>query len=259
MEAAEADVQGESRDGDARGAGGAGCDGGRARSFDQIQQRIGIEQGSDARRLDQLSAEIARLTRDVADARGEDSAKRQILEANIARVEGQRNSDGAVQQMADMRAKVTTAEETVRTMAEQLMIEKQARVEADARFESTVARMEEASHAREQALLRRFERDLEDKMAELSRKVVDESEEAALRDQDIIREKDDQMNAFEQGSKKERQRNIEHQMVLEKAIREEHASRVAQMDVVTKALDRVNHDVVALIQDEKVAREARES
>ena len=228
-------------------------------SFDQIQQRIGIEQGSDARRLDQLSAEIARLTRDVADARGEDSAKRQILEANIARVEGQRNSDGAVQQMADMRAKVTTAEETVRTMAEQLMIEKQARAEADARFESTVARMEEASHAREQALLRRFERDLEDKMAELSRKVVDESEEAALRDQDIIREKDDQMNAFEQGSKKERQRNIEHQMVLEKAIREEHAARVAQMDVVTKALDRVNHDVVALIQDEKVAREARES
>ena len=49
-------------------------------AFDQIRQRIGIEQGSDARRLDLLSAEIARITREVADARGEDAAKRQILD-----------------------------------------------------------------------------------------------------------------------------------------------------------------------------------
>ena len=47
-------------------------------AFDQIQQRIGIEQGSDARRLDLLSAEIARITREIADARG-GCAKRQIL------------------------------------------------------------------------------------------------------------------------------------------------------------------------------------
>ena len=228
-------------------------------NFDQIQQRIGIEQGSDARRLDQLSAEIARLTRDVADARGEDSAKRQILEANIARVEGQRNSDNALQQVGDVRSKLNATEELCRALAEQLEIEKRGRADAEARFEQSVARLEEVANAREQALMRKFERDLDDKLTELNRKVADEVEEAALRDQDIIREKDDQMSAFERGSKKERQKNIEHQMILEKAIREEHTARVAQVDALSKAVDRVNHDVVALLTDEKVAREARES
>ena len=89
--------------------------------------------------------------------------------------------------------------------------------------------------------------------------VLDEADEAALRDSDIIREKDDQMNALEQGTKKERQKTIEHQMVLEKAIREEHAARVSQVASVTKQLDRINHDVVALVNDERLARESKES
>jgi hypothetical protein len=89
--------------------------------------------------------------------------------------------------------------------------------------------------------------------------VLDEADEAALRDSDIIREKDDQMNALEQGTKKERQKTIEHQMVLEKAIREEHAARVSQVASVTKQLDRINHDIVALVDDERLARESKES
>jgi hypothetical protein len=108
-------------------------------------------------------------------------------------------------------------------------------------------------------LLRKFEHELNDRVTELQRKVVDESEEAALRDQDIIREKDDQMASFEQGTKRERQKTVEHQMVLEKAIREEHEARVAQAATLTKALDRVNHDVVALVEDERLARETKES
>ena len=67
------------------------------------------------------------------------------------------------------------------------------------------------------------------------------------------------MNALEQGTKKERQKTIEHQMVLEKAIREEHAARVSQVASVTKQLDRINHDIVALVDDERLARESKES
>ena len=74
----------------------------RATPPTRYRQRIDIEQGSDARRLDQLSAEIARLTRDVADARGEDSAKRQILEAT-SRAWRVSELGRRVQQMADMR------------------------------------------------------------------------------------------------------------------------------------------------------------
>ena len=79
-------------------------------AFDQIQQRIGIEQGSDARRLDRLSAEIARITREIADARAEDAAKRQILEANRARVEGQKAVDNTSQQFIDVRQKLNQTE-----------------------------------------------------------------------------------------------------------------------------------------------------
>ena len=61
-----------------------------------VPLRIGIEQGSDARRLDQLSQEIARLTREVADTRGEEASKRQGLEAIIARLEGQVSVDNSL-------------------------------------------------------------------------------------------------------------------------------------------------------------------
>ena len=105
-------------------------------SFEQIQQRIGIEQGGDARRLDQLSAEIARLTRDVADTRGEEASKRQALEAVIARLEGRLNVDNsligalreadaetvqaAAAQFGDVRMKMQNNEDVVRSLTEQL-------------------------------------------------------------------------------------------------------------------------------------------
>ena len=228
-------------------------------NMEQIGNRISVEQSSDAKRLDTLSAEIARLTREVADARGDDLSKRQLMEADIARLSGQKASENAVAQIGDVRAKLNATEELARSLAEQLAIEKAGRAESESRFESIVQRLEETSSAREQALLRKFEHELNDRVTELQRKVVDESEEAALRDQDIIREKDDQMASFEQGTKRERQKTVEHQMVLEKAIREEHEARVAQAATLTKALDRVNHDVVALVEDERLARETKES
>ena len=228
-------------------------------NMEQIGNRISVEQSSDAKRLDTLSAEIARLTREVADARGDDLSKRQLMEADIARLSGQKASENAVAQIGDVRAKLNATEELARSLAEQLAIEKAGRAESESRFESIVQRLEETSSAREQALLRKFEHELNDRVTELQRKVVDESEEAALRDQDIIREKDDQMASFEQGTKRERQKTVEHQMVLEKAIREEHEARVAQAATLSKALDRVNHDVVALVEDERLARETKES
>ena len=228
-------------------------------NMEQIGNRISVEQSSDAKRLDTLSAEIARLTREVADARGDDLSKRQLMEADIARLSGQKASENAVAQIGDVRAKLNATEELARSLAEQLAIEKAGRAESESRFEGIVQRLEETSSAREQALLRKFEHELNDRVTELQRKVVDESEEAALRDQDIIREKDDQMASFEQGTKRERQKTVEHQMVLEKAIREEHEARVAQAATLTKALDRVNHDVVALVEDERLARETKES
>ena len=228
-------------------------------NMEQIGNRISVEQSSDAKRLDTLSAEIARLTREVADARGDDLSKRQLMEADIARLSGQKASENAVAQIGDVRAKLNATEELARSLAEQLAIEKAGRAESESRFEGIVQRLEETSSAREQALLRKFEHELNDRVTELQRKVVDESEEAALRDQDIIREKDDQMASFEQGTKRERQKTVEHQMVLEKAIREEHEARVAQAATLSKALDRVNHDVVALVEDERLARETKES
>ena len=57
-------------------------------NMEQIGNRISVEQSSDAKRLDTLSSELARLTREVADARGDDLSKRQLMEADIARVGG---------------------------------------------------------------------------------------------------------------------------------------------------------------------------
>lgn len=228
-------------------------------NMEQIGNRISVEQSSDAKRLDTLSSEIARLTREVADARGDDLSKRQLMEADIARIAGQKSSENSLAQIGDVRAKLNATEELARSLAEQLAIEKAGRAESETRFEGIVARLEETSSAREQALMRKFEHELADRVTEIRRKVVDESEEAALRDQDIIREKDDQMASFEQGSKRERQKTVEHQMVLEKAIREEHEARVTQAATLTKRLDRVNHDVVALVEDERAARETKES
>ena len=243
-------------------------------SFEQIQQRIGIEQGSDARRLDQLSAEIARLTREVADNRGEEASKRQALEAVIARLEGQVNVDNsligalrdadaetvqaAAEQFGDVRRKMLATEDVVRTLTEQLQEERRARTEAEARTEATIQRIEELGNQREQSVMRRFEHELEQKVSELARRVVDESEGAAERDQAIVREKDEQMSAFQKGSQKERQKNIEHMLVVEKAIREERTQRVNAVSVITKSIDRVNRDVTGLLRDEKAAREARE-
>ena len=66
------------------------------------------------------------------------------------------------------------------------------------------------------------------------------------------------MASFEQGSKRERQKTVERQMILEKAIREEHeATRVIDAATLTKRLDRVNHDVVALVSEEQPAPGAR--
>ena len=166
-------------------------------NMEQIGNRISVEQSSDAKRLDTLSSEIARLTREVADARGDDLSKRQLMEADIARIAGQKSSENSLAQIGDVRAKLNATEELARSLAEQLAIEKAGRAESETRFEGIVARLEETSSAREQALMRKFEHELADRVTEIRRKVVDESEEAG-RHQDIIREKDDQMASFEQ-------------------------------------------------------------
>ena len=106
--------------------------------------------------------------------------------------------------------------------------------------------------------MRRFEHEIEQRVSEISRRVVDESEGAVERDQAIVREKDEQLSAFQKGNQKERQKSIEHMMVVEKAIREEHAQRVSAVAVITKSIDKVNRDVTLLLRDEKAAREARE-
>ena len=51
--------------------------------------------------------------------------------------------------------------------------------------------------------------------------------------------------------------NLEHQLILEKAVREEHDQRVHQMDALNKGLDRVNHEVTQALRDEMLTREAR--
>ena len=106
--------------------------------------------------------------------------------------------------------------------------------------------------------MRRFEHEIEQRVSEISRRVVDESEGAVERDQAIVREKDEQLSAFQKGNQKERQKSIEHMMVVEKAIREERTQRVNAVSVITKSIDKVNRDVTLLLRDEKAAREARE-
>ena len=75
-------------------------------NMEQIGNRISVEQSSDAKRLDTLSSEIARLTREVADARGDDLSKRQLMEADIARIAGQKSSETRWQ-IGDVRANST--------------------------------------------------------------------------------------------------------------------------------------------------------
>jgi hypothetical protein len=106
-------------------------------NMEQIGNRISVEQSSDAKRLDTLSAEIARLTREVADARGDDLSKRQLMEADIARLSGQKASENAVAQIGDVRAKLNATEELARSLAEQLAIEKAGRAESESRFEAS--------------------------------------------------------------------------------------------------------------------------
>ena len=132
-------------------------------NMEQIGNRISVEQSSDAKRLDTLSAEIARLTREVADARGDDLSKRQLMEADIARLSGQKSSENSMAQIGDVRAKLNATEELARSLAEQLAIEKAGRAESETRFEGIVARLEETSSAREQALMRKFEHELADR------------------------------------------------------------------------------------------------
>jgi len=226
---------------------------------EQISRRITAEQSSDAKRLDALSAEMTRLTREVTDARGEDLSKRQLMEAEIARLAGRGGSESVAAHVGDVRSKLNATEELARGISERLAMETAERNESASRLETLVARLEETSVAREQALLRRFERDLDAKVADLRRRVVDESEEAALRDQDIVREKDDQIAAVERDTKKDRLKTNEHQMILERAIREEHEARVAQVAAVTKQMDRINRDAVSLVTNERLARETKES
>jgi hypothetical protein len=156
------------------------------------------------------------------------------------------------------RMKLQNTEDVVRSLAENLHQERQARAEAEARNEATVQRLEELGNQREQAVMRRFEHELEQRVSEISRRVVDESEGAVERDQAIVREKDEQLSAINRGGQKERQKNIEHMLVVEKAIREERAQRVGAVGIITKSIDKVNKDVTLLLRDEKAAREARE-
>ena len=228
-------------------------------AFDQIQQRIGIEQGSDARRLDLLSAEIARITREIADARGEDAAKRQILEANIARVEGQKAVDNTSQQFIDVRQKLNQTELQVVALTEALQDERRLRSEAETRLDVAINRMAELNDAREGSMIRKFSAELDNARLELQRALSDEKEEAQTRDDHIVRDKDEQLAQWEKAAARERARNLEHQLILEKAVREEHDQRVHQMDALNKGLDRVNHEVTQALRDEMLTREAREN
>ena len=228
-------------------------------AFDQIQQRIGIEQGSDARRLDLLSAEIARITRDIADTRGEDAAKRQILEANIARVEGQKAVDNTSQQFLDVRQKLNQTELQVVALIEQIQDERRLRAEAETRLDVAISRMAELNDAREGSMVRKFSSELDNARLELARALSDEKEEAQTRDDHIVRDKDEQLAQWEKVATKERARNLEHQLILEKAVREEHDQRVNQMDSLNKGLDRVNHEVTQALRDEMQTRELREN
>ena len=228
-------------------------------AFDQIQQRIGIEQGSDARRLDLLSAEIARITRDIADTRGEDAAKRQILEANIARVEGQKAVDNTSQQFLDVRQKLNQTELQVVALIEQIQDERRLRAEAETRLDVAISRMAELNDAREGSMVRKFSSELDNARLELARALSDEKEEAQTRDDHIVRDKDEQLAQWEKVATKERARNLEHQLILEKAVREEHDQRVNQMDAMNKGLDRVNHEVTQALRDEMQTRELREN
>ena len=227
-------------------------------SFDQIQQRIGVEQNSDARRLDALSAEMARLSRDVADSRGEDLGKRQIIEANIARLEGKTASDTTVAQFGDVRAKLNSTEDLVRNLSEQLAMERQQRAENESRLEHTMQRLQELGDAREQSLLRRFDHELNERMAEVNRRIVDESEGAEMRSKEIRVVADEMINELGKESRAERQKILEHQMILESAIREENELRSHADMMLNKSVDKVNHDVTALLREEKQTREARE-
>ena len=227
-------------------------------SFDQIQQRIGVEQNSDARRLDALSAEMARLSRDVADSRGEDLGKRQIIEANIARLEGKTASDTTVAQFGDVRAKLNSTEDIVRNLSEQLAMERQQRAENESRLEHTMQRLQELGDAREQSLLRRFDHELNERMAEVNRRIVDESEGAEMRSKEIRVVADEMINELGKESRAERQKILEHQMILESAIREENELQSHADMMLNKSVDKVNHDVTALLREEKQTREARE-
>ena len=140
-------------------------------NMEQIGQRISVEQSSDAKRLDTLSAEIARLNREVADNRGDDLSKRQLMEADLARLSGQKSSDNSLTQIGDLRAKLNATEEVARGLSDQLLIEKARALETETRFEGMLQRMEENGSARENGMYRKFERELTDRVTELTRKV----------------------------------------------------------------------------------------
>ena len=171
-------------------------------AFDQIQQRIGIEQGSDARRLDLLSAEIARITREVADARGEDAAKPQILEANIARVEGQKAVDNTSQQFIDVRRSSTRrsfrwwrSPRRSRTSGGSVPRLRPASTSRSIGWPSSTTlgrdpRFASSPRARQRA-------------ARAAARAVDEKEEAQTRDDHIVRDKDEQLAQWEKAATRE--------------------------------------------------------
>ena len=66
------------------------------------------------------------------------------------------------------------------------------------------------------------------------------------------------INELGKESRAERQKILEHQMILESAIREENELRSHADMMLNKSVDKVNHDVTALLREEKQTREARE-
>ena len=108
-------------------------------------------------------------------------------------------------------------------------------------------------------MIRKFSAELDNARLELQRALSDEKEEAQTRDDHIVRDKDEQLAQWEKAATRERARNLEHQLILEKAVREEHDQRVHQMDALNKGLDRVNHEVTQALRDEMLTREAREN
>ena len=98
------------------------------------------------------------------------------------------------------------------------------------------------------AWLRRAEGIAEDRAAEVRQQVENTDEQAQVRDEKITRDADEKMSAFAKGNQKERRRAVEHMLVVEKAMREEHAARLAAEVELRKDINRMSKETAGLVR-----------